>query len=177
MSYDIDFWERKFGKYGKTALTSVLVLVVLFAALLKIAPDMTKDGNVVLNYFSILLGALCGWALGIFYSPYNPEEEKRFLSIGRTISAFVSGYAVSKFDRLIEASLFIETKVPQNDSWARVGLFAASTVLFALLVFSCRAYFQSDQRHATIDGRGSGGNSTDKHVAQPSGENGNKTAE
>jgi F0F1-type ATP synthase membrane subunit a len=145
--------EKEFGKYGSTALFSTLVLIILLCALLVIAYFIAQsDQGRVLNYFVVLLGALCGWALGIFSSPYSKTEEKRFSSISQAISAFVSGYVLSKFDRFLEASLFTDTKVPQYDTWVRLGLFVAATGLFALLIFSNRAYFRADDDQSDTKG-------------------------
>ena len=137
--------EQEFGKYGSTALFSTLVLLFLLCALVTIGHVIAQtDQGRILNYFVLLLGALCGWALGIFSSPYSASEEKKFGSIAQAISAFISGYALSKFDRFLEASLFASAAVPQNDTWIRLGLFVASAGLFALLIFSNRAYFRTE---------------------------------
>ena len=123
MSSTLDEFEKKYGEYGLTATTSNLVLVPLFCALLFLAYN---TGNIVVNYLIIILGAACGWAVGIFYSPYNRVEEDKFSAIGRTISVFVSGYALSKFDRFLEKTLFDEAKDPVFDIWMRLGFFAGT---------------------------------------------------
>ena len=137
--------EEEFGKYGSTALFSNFLLIVLLGALLVIAYYIAQsDQSRIYNYLVILLGSLCGWTLGIFFSPYSEKEAKSFVSIGQAISAFVSGYVLSKFDRFLEASLFLETKAPQYDTWTRLALFVAAMVMFALLIFTNRAYFRTD---------------------------------
>lgn len=143
--------KEEFGKYGNTALFSNMILVVLLGGLLAIAHYISQsDQSRIYNYLVILFGALCGWALGIFFSPYSEKEEKSFASIGQAISAFVSGYVLSKFDRFLEASLFLETKVPQYDTWTRLALFTAAVTLFTLLIFTNRAYFLTDDAQPHI---------------------------
>jgi hypothetical protein len=148
--------EKEFGKYGSTALFSTLVLIVLLCSLLAVAHLIAQSDQCrILNYFVILLGALCGWVLGIFCSPYSETEAKNFVSIGQAISAFVSGYVLSKFDRFLEASLFVDTKIPQYHTWVRLGLFAAAAGIFALLIFSNRAYFRTDNKQPQTKVKGS----------------------
>lgn len=150
MAGEFERIEKEFGKYGSTALFSTLVLLLLLCGLVAVAHTIaqTEQGR-ILNHFVVLLGALSGWALGIFSSPYSQTEEKRFSSIAQAISAFISGYALSKFDRFLEASLFTNQSTPQYDTWVRLGLFVAATGLFALLVFSNRAYFRTDDSQAS----------------------------
>ena len=142
--------EKEFGKYGSTALFSTLILLLLLCGVVAVAHTIAQtDQARTLNYFVVLLGSLSGWALGIFSSPYSATEEKRFGSIAQAISAFISGYALSKFDRFLEASLFTNQSTPQYDTWVRLGLFVGTTALFALLVFSNRAYFRTDDSPAS----------------------------
>ena len=83
---------------------------------------------------------LVGWALGMFFAPYSKKEQDSFSKIAAAISAFVSGYIVSKFDRFLESSLFGE-EGPDFLSWLRAGLFFSALALAMLSVFSNRLYF------------------------------------
>ncbi len=97
----------------------------------------------VFNALLAIVGALVGWALGMFFAPYNEKEASRFSSIGQAVSAFVSGYVISKLDRFLEASMFQE-HVPITITWVRFGLVFCSMLLVMLTVFTNRAYFRPD---------------------------------
>lgn len=47
------------------------------------------------------LGLAAGWGAGILLGPYQSEQQ-RFKEYAKVISAFLSGYLVSKLDRLFE---------------------------------------------------------------------------
>lgn len=98
--------------------------------------------NVSYNFLIVVTGALLGWALGMFFSPFSEKEGASFSTIGQTVSVFVSGYVVSKLDRFLEATLFDAQKLPVPTNWWRTGLLFASLLLVMLTVFSNRAYFQ-----------------------------------
>src|SRR5690242_4878181 len=52
-----------------------------------------------------LAGMACGAFLGFLASPKAPGEQAAFLTVAKAISAFLSGYALSKIDRLIDTLL------------------------------------------------------------------------
>ena len=101
-----------------------------------------------LNILTAVLGALIGWALAMFYAPYNSKDASQFAQLGKTVSAFFTGYIVSKLDRFLELSLF--EKVPKDgkmvdalaagDTWFRAGIFFCSLLLGFLTIYSNRAY-------------------------------------
>ena len=73
----------------------------------------------IINWLVCLLGALIGWILGILASPYDTNESQKFLTIGQSISVFLSGYVISKLDRFFEASLYQPDKAINKDSWIK----------------------------------------------------------
>jgi hypothetical protein len=125
-----------------TVLWSNLGLGSLAIALLFLCYYTTADGRAY-NYLLVMLGALVGWTLGIYWAPFSVTEQARFVTIGQAVGTFISGYFLSKIDRLLERSLFGVDAAPQLDTWLRLGLFAAATMLFALIVYTNRAYFRS----------------------------------
>jgi hypothetical protein len=94
-----------------------------------------------LNMLVCLLGALIGWGIGILASPFNKIESTRFVSLGQAISAFVSGYLISKLDRFLEVALYSKEGMLHNDAWGRTGLFVASLLLVTIVVFMNRMYW------------------------------------
>jgi hypothetical protein len=123
-----------------SALAPLLVMGLAFIWLLALVYLLSPKEQANTNYLIVLLGSLLGWVLGLFFSPYDDKEAKAFVSIGQAVSAFISGYVFSKLDRFVEASLFV-AQGPVYGSWIRVGLFVAAAVIWAVLVFSSRAYF------------------------------------
>lgn len=95
------------------------------------------------NLLIATTGALAGWALGMAIAPYSTGEQKLFAEIGQTVSAFASGYLVSKLDRFLEATLFDANKKAVGSAWIRLGLFVGPLVLALLFVFSNRSYFRT----------------------------------
>jgi hypothetical protein len=91
------------------------------------------------NRLVALIGALCGWIIGVAFAPFSESEQTQFLAISSVISAFLSGYVVSKFDRYLEGVLF-PVGVETRNSWTRVGLFVAALLLVATTVFINRLY-------------------------------------
>ncbi|PXW29749.1 hypothetical protein [Paraburkholderia caballeronis] len=141
------FWPWMESNFGKNAATVLFTnfFAALFAALLirlcsKLAPDLNSRFQ---NYLIFCLGALLGWGLGMFLAPYGAQDQTAFAQMGQLASVFISGYALSKFDRFIEASMFDEKK-PRVDSWIKVGLFVATALLALLTVVTNRLYFRPD---------------------------------
>lgn len=54
-----------------------------------------------LAWLSLALGLAAGWGAGILLAPYQSEQD-RFREYIKLVSAFVTGYVVSKVDRLFE---------------------------------------------------------------------------
>jgi len=91
------------------------------------------------NRLVAMLGAIFGWIIGIAFAPFSPEEQTHFEAISKVVSAFLSGYVVSKLDRFLEAKLFPVDEV-SRDSWTRVGIFTAALLLVSVTVFVNRLY-------------------------------------
>ncbi len=56
------------------------------------------------DYMALLcsaLGLAAGWAMGILLAPYQSEQD-RFREYVKVASVFITGYGVSKLDRLFE---------------------------------------------------------------------------
>jgi hypothetical protein len=141
--------EHVLGIYWPTVLTTCVAFIAfasLFAWLCMRLGDVGRDRQ--LNLLIASLGGLFGWALGMFFAPYSTDEGRLFAEIGRTVSAFVSGYAVSKFDRFVESSMFRD-KAPVPLAWSRAGLFVGAMLLVLLFVYSNRQYFRIEAKAST----------------------------
>lgn len=58
-------------------------------------------------------------------------------------TVFISGYVVSKLDRFVEASAFVN-KEPVSENWIRIGLFVSTALLSLITIVTNRVYFRPD---------------------------------
>ena len=80
----------------------------------------------------------------MFWIPYNNTEKAAFAQVGATVSAFVSGYAISKFDKLLDAMLFDGGK-PVRVTAIRVALFITAMLLAAVVLVTNRVDWVSTE--------------------------------
>jgi hypothetical protein len=93
------------------------------------------------NILLFVIGSLLGWAVGMYFAPIHDIESTRFVSIGQAVSAFVSGYVLSKFDRFLETVLFSQSDVVSS-SWVRLGITFSAFLVIAIIVYSSRTYWK-----------------------------------
>jgi hypothetical protein len=93
---------------------------------------------------SAVLGLLAGWATGILLAPYEAEE-KRFQKFSKVVYGFVTGFFVSKIDRVFElivdkqgGSFILDPTFARNLSIA-----VCCFLLAAITVFVSRSYWQA----------------------------------
>ncbi len=78
-------------------VTQATLAVIVGLILLRIV-WILKDS---LAWLCLALGLVAGWAAGILLAPYQSAKE-RFREYVKVASAFITGYGVSKLDRLFE---------------------------------------------------------------------------
>jgi hypothetical protein len=140
----------QFGDNSMLVISANILAFLFGAGIVWLASALGKKDNTrSINFLICLLGALIGWVIGILATPLDMAETSRFLTLGQAISAFVSGYLVSKLDRFFEKALFTSDGI-QPVAWQRMGLFAASLLLMMTIVFVNRSYVHtpSSQRNA-----------------------------
>jgi hypothetical protein len=116
---------------------TVLVVITVLAG--HVASSASDTDALWINVLVSLIGGLCGWIVGTGLAPYSPQELKRFRDISVTASAFLSGYVVSKLDRLLDATL-LQNPTDHAIAWERAGLFIAAFLATAITVFINRFY-------------------------------------
>jgi hypothetical protein len=116
-----------------------LALVVIILIAYKLGKE---KGDLWQTYLIVGLGALVGWATGILASPLDTEEGARFVKFGQLITAFSSGYLISKLDRFLEQSLF-KDKQPVSENWIYVAFFCAAFLSTLIPSYVNRSYFHS----------------------------------
>jgi putative flippase GtrA len=107
----------------------------------------SMGGSLALNILILLGGGLAGWILGVLVTPL-PHEASRFSEFGKTITAFISGFLLSKFERIFDLAITQKSDV-SDILVSRVLLAAASLMLGILFTFVWRSYVASSR---TLDG-------------------------
>jgi hypothetical protein len=82
----------------KLKLAGSFVFAVIVGLMLSVVLCHAWD---LLALLSSALGLASGWAAGILLAPYQSEQD-RFREYVKVASAFITGYGVSKLDRLFE---------------------------------------------------------------------------
>lgn len=95
-----DYIKSLSSKQISTSITASCYVIIIIAVGLIVGQD-TPEKAITLIIF--VLGAVIGWFIAIVISPYTDSEKDRFIRIGQTISAFISGYLLSKLDKPINA--------------------------------------------------------------------------
>ena len=126
-------------KQWKLIIANIAVFIlgfILFYLVFSIG-ESKKDFNI--NLLVSCIGSILGWVTGVLISPYGADEERQFSNYTKIISAFISGYLVSKIDRIFE-------DIIKNDLYlqylflCRVFLFVSFFFLSILLVYMNRRY-------------------------------------
>lgn len=131
--------SRAPGTVRLTNITFVATVVSIAFIAFHVTSGPADPEAIWINLLISLLGLLSGWLVGTGLAPYDKLDEKRFKKISVTASAFLSGYVVSKLDRLLEATL-LQTSSLHPLAWARTGLFSAAFLVTGLTVFINRFY-------------------------------------
>jgi drug/metabolite transporter (DMT)-like permease len=143
----IDHFNRLFSAERTTVVATNVVaamLSVVLVALAYFAEAMPTSHGVGINGLILVLGALVGWALAVSWVPFDDTEKTVYASIGAAVTAFVTGYAVSKFDRLLEATVY-PAGVPSLPALVKVGLFIAALLLTAIVIVTNRVDWLSNE--------------------------------
>ena len=114
-------------------ITSSVVVLVLYCVLIWLTTKVKKaPEDVPINITLLILGAVLGWVLGIFLTPYDPEQKSDFNQYASYVALVVSGYLVGKFDAAI-SYIF----KPENLFTPMVGfrvIMSISSLLLAMLI-------------------------------------------
>jgi hypothetical protein len=103
---------------------AVLMLLLIFAL-----PDVEPGYGVL----SGIAGGVIGWLLGIYISPEDTSEQKKFAKIGTAIIALFSGYT-------LKVAIDWLSKDASKEYRIYCGLFALSGLVCMAAVYNTRAY-------------------------------------
>ena len=121
---------------------TVIVSGVLVFLCFKIVAT-PQDGY--LNLAIVLASVCVGWLLGTFVSPETGSEQSRFMTYGKAVSAFISGYLVSKLDKVVEMILSPQTLAVPVASF-RLAASVAAIISAVLVTYILRAYVYADSK-------------------------------
>jgi hypothetical protein len=121
------------------AITVIVSGVLVFLCFKMVATPQDSYLNL-----TIVLASVCvGWLLGTFISPETTSEQSRFMTYGKAVSAFVSGYLVSKLDKVVEMILSPQTLAVPVASF-RLAASVAAVISALLVTYILRAYVYSE---------------------------------
>ena len=115
---------------GLTLASSLVILCFRFG---------TTPQDHDLNLTIFIVASVIGWILGILGTPYDQGEQKRFSSIARVASAFVTGYLAAKLDSVITAVLSPDVLLNPLPGF-RAMLLVGAALLATLGTFVYRRY-------------------------------------
>lgn len=120
---------------GSTAVATAILGVIVALCFI------VGDGAEVRALHFAVLGASTslGWLTGVLVSPYDPREAREFPKHLTSISAFVSGYLVSKIDRVLEHMLSPELLLSTVAGFRALAGVCGFTVA-VLVTYIYRAY-------------------------------------
>lgn len=122
-------------------VTSNISALVIGIVLIWLAYQIGTDNHAYLvNWLICLLGAVLGWGIGLISTPSSERENAKFSGLTKTISAFLSGYILSKLDPLIVTVLQSHT-IFQESVLVRIAFFLTAFFLSMVIVYINRMYF------------------------------------
>jgi len=129
------------GRYRVAVISANIMAFAFAGAIVWVSWELGNNTAraFTLNILLCLLGAALGWGAGILATPIAEDDTSHFARLGQIISAFFSGYIVSKLDRFLERALYSgEQLIPT--AWERIGLFVVSFLVMLIVVFVNRWY-------------------------------------
>ena len=89
-----------------------------------------------------LVGIVSGWAVGFLISPASEAEKSDFNKYIGTISAFISGYFISKVGPIIDKLLTAELVFYNHVNSLRLLTFCFCFISAVLIMYMIRVYFK-----------------------------------
>jgi hypothetical protein len=123
-------------------------MVVLLVALAFAFHNYEYDAEFALTAIVAMTGVTIGWLLGFLASPYSKLESERFSKYAATLSAFITGYLVSKVEPWISAIINAGTSGSEL-LLVRLLIFTASAIASAISMYVFRLYLLWDEDRGT----------------------------
>jgi hypothetical protein len=128
------------GTFAKSWTRAAVVMLAAAAAAALIASFwLTSGTSPAWNAVAWLAGIPAGFIVGLVTSPLGTADKQRLSAAGQIVTGFLSGFVVSKIDRLFEMA--VQSKVVMGPSFlVPVAMFATSSSATAIAVFLVRSY-------------------------------------
>jgi uncharacterized membrane protein YeaQ/YmgE (transglycosylase-associated protein family) len=108
--------------------------------LMYVGHDLDPD-NFSKTLLVILFGIILGWVAAFLTSPYDKDDSNNLEKFSKIIGSFISGYLLSKFDKVSEAILD-SNKTLNGVLGIRIILLISFFFLTWLVVYATRQYFE-----------------------------------
>ncbi|WP_411883158.1 hypothetical protein [Polaromonas sp. YR568] len=153
MSSQINFLRTNFGTHWGSQVFCSIFAVLFGGTLLRLCWVFGGENSIAIaqNVLMCLIGSLLGWAIGMFFSPFDKADSTRLEYLGKTIAAFASGYVLSKAEPLISAATDRIVETPETIQWNNVGLFVSAFLLAAIVVFVSRSYALKEESISALE--------------------------
>ncbi len=123
------------------ALLSIVVInamYVLMAIGTYYVHQHNGDNGFWLTLIIGVFGVLCGWMIGVLSSPADASESKAFTKYAEVVSAFLSGYLITKIDGVI---VDLSQNLLSNPVYGlRAIIFTSCLISGVLIMYILRAY-------------------------------------
>jgi hypothetical protein len=119
-----------------TAISGIVVGSALILLAYLVGPDKNEYP---ITYIICISGYILGWIVAIISTPMNAMDEHKIGRFTKTVGAFLSGYILSKTDRVFDI-IFDPASIFDPLAGARVLLFICCFGLTFILVFYYRQY-------------------------------------
>jgi hypothetical protein len=132
--------KRVFGEHPWAVISADLLVAAFLVVLSFLAWRIgSTDSDRTANFLVVALGVAVGWAVGFLAAPVAKPDPERFAAFGKILSAFLTGYVVSKLGRFMEAAFFTDDGLSSR-AWERLALIITSSIAMALVVYANRTY-------------------------------------
>jgi hypothetical protein len=122
-----------------------MVLMTVAGAAAFVADPQGDPRQFAMTVLVGALGVAVGWLIGLLASPYGADEEKRFSRYAATVSAFLSGYALSKIEPTLTFILADGKLVTQQLYGVRVMVFLICLIAASITMYVFRIYTDLDE--------------------------------
>jgi hypothetical protein len=97
-----------------------------------------RDGAVVVSEATILLAMFAGVPFALLVTPTDEQEGETFSSVGKAVTAFASGWLLSKLDGTATAMFIYDNLTPLSSF--RIAAFLTCFILSVTITYALRQY-------------------------------------
>lgn len=117
-----------------TNASALVVIPILVFVSIHLRPEDTDwRRGAAINFIAMATGAILGWALAVFWVPFDEVDRRLYSEIGATVTLILSGYAFAKFDRLLTYMVGDEKSGP-NPKFVTPLLLGLAALSYAAVV-------------------------------------------